>query len=553
MKYQKYKKGYHAMKLKDRTWPDNEIKKAPMWCSVDLRDGNQALITPMNLEEKIEFFSFLVEVGFKNIEVGFPAASETEFQFVRTLIEKDMIPDDVYIQVLTQARPHIIRKTVEALRGVKNAVVHLYNSTSTLQRRVVFKMEKDEIIKIAVDGTILVKELVKELTDAGSHIQFEYSPESFTGTEPDYAVEICNAVLDAWQPDPVNKAIINLPATIELSSPNVYADQVEYFCRNVKNRESVIISVHPHNDRGEAVAATELAMLAGADRVEGTLFGNGERTGNADVLVMALNLFSQGIDPGLKLDNMDEIIEVYEQSTRMDIPPRHPYAGELVYTAFSGSHQDAIKKSMDVYYTEKPVYWENPYLPVNPEDLGRKYEPVRINSQSGKGGVAFVLSRKFGYVVPKAMVQEYSYIVTDISDRGNQELKPELIHDEFKKEYVNIETIFKLGKYSYTTNGTVRIEAEISKDGKDYKVTGNGNGPLDAFNNALKNTFDIDVDIADYSEHALERGATSKAAAYIAIKDRQGGICWGCGVSTNISTASIKAMVSAVNRMYKEI
>ena len=414
MNYKKYQKMYHPIPLEDRQWPNNEITHAPIWCSVDLRDGNQALYSPMTTEEKIEFFKFLVKLGFKEIEVGFPAASHTEFEFVRRLIDENLIPDDVTIQVLTQAREHIIKKTVEALKGAKNAIIHLYNSTSTLQREVVFRKSKEEIKQLAVDGAKLVMSLVDGQLDG--NIRFEYSPESFTCTEPDYAAEVTNAVLDVFKPSETNKVIVNLPSTIEVATANVYADQIEYMCKHLNNREHLVISVHAHNDRGTGVASSELALLAGADRVEGTIFGNGERTGNTDVITVALNMFCQGIDPELHLENIDEIIEVYEKYNRLPINPRHPYAGEMAYVAFSGSHQDAIKKSMDKFGSSPSNKWANPYLTIDPTDIGRKYEPILINSQSGKGGVSYIMENKYGYTLPKPMLAEFSSLITDMSD-----------------------------------------------------------------------------------------------------------------------------------------
>ena len=547
MNYQKYHKGYFPVPDFKRTWPEKEIEKAPIWCSVDLRDGNQALITPMNLDEKLEFFQFLVDIGFKEIEIGFPAASETEYQFTRTLIEEGLIPDDVTIQVLTQSREHIINKTLEAIRGAKNAIVHLYNSTSRLQRQVVFKKDKPEIVKIATDGATLIKEKCAGITDC--NIRFEYSPESFTGTEMEFAAEICNAVLDIWKPTPDRKAIINLPSTIEVSTPNVYADQIEYMCGALHYRDAVEVSVHAHNDRGCAVAASELAVLAGADRVEGTLFGNGERTGNADIMVIALNLFSQGIDPKLELDRMEEMTDVFERSTKMSIHPRHPYAGSLVYTAFSGSHQDAIRKGMDAYEKEHPDEWDNPYLPIDPTDLGRVYEPVRINSQSGKGGVGFIMDKKFGLILPKGMAQDFSYIVTDLSDKRGAELSPEDVYNAFIEEYVNDYTVLQMSNYSISMEGeTTCLSAEVTLNGKALSIEGTGNGPLAAMMEALKNAGIASVEIADYSEHALETGSASRAATYIAVRNEAGKVYWGCGIHTSINTSSMMAIVSAVNR-----
>ena len=551
MNYQKYHKGYFPVPEFKRTWPEKEITHAPIWCSVDLRDGNQALITPMNLEEKLEFFQFLVDIGFKEIEIGFPAASETEFQLTRTLIEQNLIPDDVTIQVLTQSREHIINKTLEAIKGAKNAIVHLYNSTSRLQRQVVFKKEKPEIVQIAVDGAKLIKEKCANITDC--NIRFEYSPESFTGTEMEFAAEICNAVLDVWEPTPERKAIINLPSTIEVATPNVYADQIEYMCGALKRRDAVEVSVHAHNDRGCAVAASELAILAGADRVEGTLFGNGERTGNADIMVIALNMFSQGIDPHLELNHMEQMADIYERSTKMSIHPRHPYAGSLVYTAFSGSHQDAIKKGMDVYEKEHPDQWDNPYLPIDPTDLGRVYEPVRINSQSGKGGVGFIMEKKFGLSLPKGLAQDFSYIITDLSDKRGAELSPEDVYDAFIENYVNDYTVLQMSGYSISMEGDMtHLTANVTLRGENLSIEGAGNGPLAAMMDALQKAGISSLEIADYSEHALETGSASRAATYIAVKDADGKVYWGCGIHTSINTSSMMAIVSAVNRVLSE-
>ena len=543
--YKKYKKAYYEVPIKNRKWPDNEIKKAPIWCSVDLRDGNQALINPMSLEEKLDFFKFLVDIGFKEIEVAFPAASDTEFQFVRKLIEDDLIPPDVTIQVLTQSRPHIIDKTIEAIDGAKNSVVHLYNSTSELQRRVVFGKSKKEIVQLAVEGAKRIKELCENIN---GNVRYEYSPETFVGTEMEYAAEICNSVLEVFKPTPEKKVIINLPSTIEMSTPNVYADQIEYISGALEHRENVIISVHAHNDRGCGIAATELALLAGADRVEGTLFGNGERTGNADILVLALNLYSQGINPELDFSNIEEVIKKYEKVTQLSVHPRHPYAGELVYTAFSGSHQDAIKKGMDYYAKNKSKYWENPYLPIDPHDLGRKYEPVRINSQSGKGGIAFILQRKFGIDLPKKLLIEFSSLINAISDEKQQELTPEFIRKTFLEEYVNIESHIKLVNYKISVdNGHTQVSANIMSEGKEVNFTGVGNGPLDAVIDIIRNNFVEKIEIIDYNEHALEKSSKSEAIAYISIKNNGDNEYWGAGIDTNISTASIKALISAVN------
>lgn len=541
---------YHPVALENREWPNNEITKAPIWCSVDLRDGNQALYSPMTTDEKIEFFQFLVKLGFKEIEVGFPAASHTEFEFVRRLIDEDLIPDDVSIQVLTQAREHIIKKTVEALKGAKNAIIHLYNSTSTLQREVVFRKNKDEIKQLAVDGAKLVKSLVSGQLDG--NIRYEYSPESFTCTEMDYAAEVTNAVLDVLEPSADNNVIVNLPSTIEVATANVYADQIEYMCKHLKNRENLIISLHAHNDRGTGVGSTELGLLAGADRVEGTIFGNGERTGNTDIITVALNMFCQGINPELNIDNIDEIIEVFEKYNRLPIHPRHPYAGEMAYVAFSGSHQDAIKKSMDLFGESPENKWANPYLTIDPTDIGRKYEPILINSQSGKGGVSYIMENKYGYTLPKPMLVEFAAIINDMSDEKQTVLTNHEIHQAFKDIYVNLSEPIKTRFYrsSEEDDNTV-LSATIEQNGKVSSIEGKGNGPLDALCNGLRNYLNIDFEISNYTEHALTRSSDSKAATYIAIKNGNK-TYWGAGVDANINTASIYALISAANRMLRD-
>lgn len=550
MNYQKYVKMYHPVKLENREWPDKEITKAPIWCSVDLRDGNQALYSPMTIEEKIEFFNYLVKLGFKEIEVGFPAASHTEFDFIRRLIDENLIPDDVTIQVLTQAREHIIKKTIEALKGAKNAIVHLYNSTSTLQRRVVFHKNKEEIKQLAVDGARLVSELVDKELDG--NIRYEYSPESFTCTEPEYAAEITNAVLDILKPTPERKVIVNLPSTIEVATANVYADQIEYMCKRLNNRENLIISLHAHNDRGTGVASTELALLAGADRVEGTLFGNGERTGNADIVTIALNMFAQGINPELNFDNIDEVIAMFEKFNKMTVHPRHPYGGEMAYVAFSGSHQDAIKKSFDLFEKEGSKTWANPYLTIDPSDIGRKYEPILINSQSGKGGVSYVMESKYGYTLPKAMLVEFAQVVNDMSDAKHTVLENHEIHQAFKDMYVNITSPVELVSYNLSqSEGATELHASIKHNGKPLESQSSGNGPLDALCNALRKELNLDFEISDYTEHTLERSSASKAAAYIAVKSADGSSFWGAGVDSNINSASAYALISAVNRMIK--
>ena len=546
MNHQKYR-AYPTMNMPNRKWPNNVITEAPAWCSVDLRDGNQALEKPMNLEQKIEFFKYLVKIGFKEIEVGFPAASETEYEFCRVLIEQNLIPDDVVIQVLTQSREHIIKRTYEALRGVKKAIVHLYNSTSVLQRDVVFNKPKSEITELAVFGAKLVKQLAEE--EGREHFQFEYSPESFTGTEMDYAAEICNAVLDVWEPAPDNKVIINLPNTVEMATPNVYADQIEYMCEHLKYRENVIVSLHAHNDRGTAVADSELGVMAGADRVEGTLFGNGERTGNADILVMALNMFSQGVDPKLDFSHINDAINIYESSTLMQVHPRHPYAGELVYTAFSGSHQDAIKKGM-AKMAEHPDRWEVPYLPIDPLDVGRNYDPIiRINSQSGKGGVAYILETNYSLSVPKIMQQDFGPIVTSESVKKDKELTPKEIYDLFIDTYYVREPI-KVEYYTeHATDDKVEISTRLIVNGEEKNFDGEGNGIVDAFCKIITREFGINFNVAHYSEHAMEYGNSSKAITYIQIFDAEQKSHFGVGISSNIAKSSLRAIISAVNQI----
>ncbi|MBQ3554340.1 MAG: 2-isopropylmalate synthase [Clostridia bacterium] len=547
MNYQKYQKAYSPVPLTKRSWPDREITSAPTWCSVDLRDGNQALFSPMMLEEKVEFFNFLVDLGFKEIEIGFPAASETEYQFTRHLIENNLIPDDVTIQVLTQSREHIIRKTVEAIKGAKNVIIHFYNSTSELQRRVVFHMEKQEIIDLAISGAKLLKELEEELD---GNIRYEYSPESFTCTEMEFAAEICNAVIDELEPSPDKKLIINLPSTIEVSTPNIFADQIEYMSNHLKRRDAISISVHAHNDRGTGVAATELALLAGADRVEGTLFGNGERTGNADIVVIALNMFSMGIDPKLELGNITKIAEVFKKFNKLPIHPRQPYAGQYAYTAFSGSHQDAIKKSMDYYKSHDAAHWQNPYLPIDPSDLQRNYEPIQINSQSGKGGVDYIMETKFGYSVPKQMLQHFSSIIKRLSDDKHTVMEPQEIYEAFKKEYVNLDARVKLNNYTFHVDGEkANMTAKLSVHGVEHEISKSGNGPLDAMTNILREATGRQVEIVSYTEHALEGSSTSKAVSYIALSNPNGEVYWGAGVHENINTSSILALFSAMNKM----
>ena len=549
--YENYERAYFMPPECTYDWVKKEyLTKAPIWCSVDLRDGNQALVEPMSLEEKIQFFQMLVKIEFKQIEVGFPAASETEYDFVRTLIEQDMIPEDVTIQVLTQAREHIIRKTFEAIEGAQNVIVHLYLSTSVAQREQVFHKSKEEIIKTAVDGAIMVKELADKQS---GNIYLQYSPESCTGTEVDYAVEICNAVLDIWQPTPENKIIFNLPATVEMNTPNVYADQIEWMHKHFKNRDSIILSVHPHNDRGTGIAATELSLLAGADRVEGTLFGNGERTGNIDVLNVAYNMFSQGIDPKLNIEDIKEIIDVYERCCKMDIDMRHPYAGKLVFTAFSGSHQDAINKGVHALRERNTGIWEVPYLPIDPADIGREYEPVvRINSQSGKGGVAFVMESMYGYKLPKEMHKEFADVIQKMSEQQGGEIAPEQIFDAFKHEYIALDDPFEFKKIRVEDvndkDCVTTIDFEYKKT--PYHIEAKGNGPLDAVKTAINKEFDLDVRVMNYSEHALGSGSHARAAAYIEMGDnRTGKVLFGAGDSSNITKATIRAFFSGLNRL----
>lgn len=556
--YKKYKP-FTPIPLTDRQWPNHVIDHAPIWCSVDLRDGNQALVDPMNLEEKLEYFKTLIAVGFKEIEVGFPSASETEYEILRTLIDGHYIPDDVTIQVLVQARPHLIKKTFEAIDGAKNVIVHFYNSTSTLQRKVVFKTDMDGVIQIAVDGARLIYELTEEekKRHPEMNIRFEYSPESFTGTEMDNAVEICRRVMEELHITKENPIILNLPSTVEGSSPNGYADQIEYFCRHLPNRDAAIISLHPHNDRGEGVAATELALMAGADRVEGTLFGNGERTGNVDVVTLALNMWTQGVDPELDFHNINEIKEVYERCTKMQVPPRQPYAGELVFTAFSGSHQDAINKGK-IYMEESGThYWEIPYLPIDPADVGREYEPIiRINSQSGKGGTAFILANNYGIKMPKSMHPEFSAVVQKACDEKGKELKAEEVFGLFQQEYRNVCGPYRLVNYKISEEKNeqddlthVHFSGELKyKDNAPVQIEGNGNGPVAAFCDAMNQIEVASYQFVDYSEHAISVGSDSKAISYIHLKNPQGKDIFGIGVSHNIGYASMKGIICAINR-----
>ncbi len=551
MNYQKYSKGYFMPPEIDLEWAKKDAPdKAPIWCSVDMRDGNQALVIPMNLDEKLEFYKMLLKVGFKEIEVGFPAASETEYEFLRRLVEDDLIPDDVTIQVLTQAREHIIRKTFEALKGVKNAIVHVYNSTSVAQREQVFRKSKEEIKQIAVEGAKLLKELTEE---AGENYRFEYSPESFTGTEPEYALEVCNAVLDVWQPTADRKAIINLPVTVEMSMPHVYAMQIAYMNKHLKYRDNVVLSLHPHNDRGCGVADTEMGLLAGADRVEGTLFGNGERTGNVDIVTVGMNMFALGVDPGLDFSNMSDLVDTYERLTRMQVSYRQPYAGKLVFAAFSGSHQDAIAKGMKWKDEKNPDKWTLPYLYIDPQDVGREYDGdvIRINSQSGKGGVGFIMEQKYGIDMPKKMREDFGYRVKAVSDHKHKELMPDEIYQIFQHEYVNITEPYELVDFllKKEPDGTRSGTVDLKINGQPETFVAKGNGRLDAVSNALQKNLGVKYKDLTYSEHALEIGQHSKAIAYIGIKDEAGTIHWGAGMDTDIITASIQALFSAINRM----
>lgn len=541
---------FEAPKTSMKWTQKSYIDKAPQWCSVDLRDGYQALVIPMSLGEKLEFFEKLVAIGFKEIEIGFPAASETEYDFCRTLIEQNMIPDDVTIQVLTQSREHIIKKTFEALKGCKNAIVHLYNSTSLAQREQVFRKNKQEIIDIAVTGAKLCKEYREKYE---GNFKFEYSPESFTGTEPEFALEICNEVLDIWQPTPEDKVIINLPVTVQLSMHHVYANQVEYICENLKYRENVIVSLHPHNDRGCAVDDTEMGLLAGADRVEGTLFGNGERTGNVDIITLALNMYSQGVEPGLDFTDMPSITELYSRVTRMDVNERQPYSGKLVFAAFSGSHQDAIAKGMKWREEKNTEHWTVPYLPIDPSDLGREYsaDVIRINSQSGKGGIGYILETRFGYNLPKKMRENVGYLVKGVSDHKHKELLPDEVYEIFKTNYVDITAPLKVTEAHYVQQDGIEATVSLEYNGRTASATNNGNGRLDAVSNAIQSYTGLKYSISTYSEHALEVGSSSKAVSYVEIISEDGKSFWGTGVDTDIVTSSIKALVSAVNNMIK--
>ncbi len=548
---------FHPEYIPDRTWPDKVIDHAPIWCSVDLRDGNQALIDPMNLEEKLEYFQTLVDIGFKEIEVGFPSASETEYEILRTLIERKMIPDDVTIQVLVQAREHLIKKTFEAIDGAKNVILHFYNSTSTLQRKVVFHMEMDGIIKIATDAAKLIRELNEPVIAKGMNLRYEYSPESFSGTEMDNAALICQKVIETIGATPENKIILNLPATVEGSMPNQYADQIEYFIRHLPSRDCAIISIHPHNDRGTGVATTEMALLAGAERVEGTLFGNGERTGNVDIVTVAMNMYTQGIDPHLDFSQINKIKEMYERCTKMVVPPRQPYAGQLVFTAFSGSHQDAINKGTQYMKESQSPYWEIPYLPIDPADVGREYEPIiRINSQSGKGGAAFVMQHNFGYDLPKVMHAEFGHIVQVETDKVGKELPAERVYELFKENYIDASYPYELLRHSFEeTTGKdgrshVKFCGTLRHTDTTFDVSGEGNGPIDAFFNAIHGQKMDRFTFVDYKEHAISDGSDSMAVAYIQLRDHDGNDVFGVGIDHNINLAPLRGILSAINRAW---
>jgi 2-isopropylmalate synthase len=548
MPVQKYRP-FQPINLPDRKWPSRVIEKAPLWCSVDLRDGNQALPEPMSPARKLRMFKKLCQMGFKQIEVGFPSASQTDFDFVREIVEQRLIPDDVTIQVLTQAREPLIRRTFESIEGAKQVIVHLYNSTSTLQRRVVFGLPRQGIIDIAVRGTRLIKELSETVT--GTDVWFEYSPESFTGTELEFSVEICGAVMDTWHPTADKKMIFNLPATVEMATPNVYADQIEWFGRNMKNRHLYLLSLHPHNDRGTGTAAAELGMMAGADRVEGTLFGNGERTGNVDIVNLALNMFTQGVDPELDVSNIKDLVEVAEYCNRLPVHPRHPYAGELVFSAFSGSHQDAIKKGMAARQRDPGAIWEVPYLPIDPDDVGRRYEPViRINSQSGKGGIAYVMEQDFGFVLPRKLQVEFSKTVQHITDDTGAELSPKQIWDAFQDEYLESSHGLRLTSLDFQKEGEARrVVVELAQGNDIRRIEGAGNGPIDALVAALRADFALPCEVLDFHQHSLGKGANALSVAYVDLSIEGEGNSYGVGRHESILTASILAVLSAINRV----
>ena len=549
--YRKYTRQYFMPPERCMDWAEKDyIDHAPVWCSVDLRDGNQALVVPMTLQQKLDFFKLLVKIGFKEIEVGFPAASETEYEFLRALIEQDLIPDDVTVQVLTQAREHIIRKTFEALKGVKNAIVHVYNSTSLAQREHVFRKSKEEIKQIAVEGAKLLKELTEE---AGAEYRFEYSPESFTGTEPEYALEVCNAVLDVWQPTAERKAIINLPVTVQHSMPHVYAQQIEYVSKHLNYRENVLVSLHPHNDRGCGVADTEMGLLAGADRVEGTLFGNGERTGNVDIVTVAMNMYSQGVDPELDFSDMTEICDKYEEYTGMKVNERNPYSGALVFAAFSGSHQDAIAKGMKWIEEKQPEHWTVPYLPIDPTDVGRSYDAdvIRINSQSGKGGVGYILERNYGIVMPAGMREVMGYAAKAVSDVQNKELQPDEIYDVFMEKFVGIQEPYHITEVHFKQTDGITTEVTTEYQGERKVTSASGNGRLNAVSNALKKAYGFEYNLVTYQEHALTKSSSSSAIAYVGIQTPDGKVHWGAAIDPDIIRASIDALLTAINHSIK--
>ncbi len=549
----KYRVGYFPVDKKYNKWVEKDhVEKAPIWCSVDLRDGNQSLVIPMSLEEKLEYYNMLLEVGFKEIEVGFPAASKTEYEFLRTLVENEMIPEDVTVQVLTQCREHIIRKTFDACAGAPGVIIHFYNSISVAQREQVFKKDKEEIKRIAVDGAKLVKKLASEYE---SNFRFQYSPESFTGTEPDYALEVCNAVLDVLEPSADNNVIINLPATVEMSSPHVYASQVEFMSENLKYREFVTLSVHPHNDRGTGVADTELAILAGAERVEGTLFGNGERTGNVDIVTLAMNMYSHGIDPGLDFSNMNDLVEKYERCTRMPVYDRSPYSGSLVYAAFSGSHQDAIAKGMRYRTKNKLHEWSVPYIPIDPKDIGRTYDAdiIRVNSQSGKGGIGYILEQAFGYNLPAEMREHFSYMCKDISDHEQKELKPDDVLDIFTRYYLNLDSGITVTDFDFLReNDVVKVDITFKQNGEETELEAEGNGTLSAINNALCELTGEQYSLEVYTQHSMQgEGSRSVAASYIGLERDDGSMFWGAGTDTDVIIANTKALFSAFHNMTK--
>ena len=551
MDYRKYTRQYFMPPERCMDWAEKDyVDHAPVWCSVDLRDGNQALVVPMTLQQKLDFFKLLVKIGFKEIEVGFPAASETEYEFLRALIEQDLIPDDVTVQVLTQAREHIIRKTFEALKGVKNAIVHVYNSTSLAQREQVFRKSKEEIKQIAVEGAKLLKELTEE---AGAEYRFEYSPESFTGTEPEYALEVCNAVLDVWQPTAERKAIINLPVTVQHSMPHVYAQQIEYVSKHLNYRENVLVSLHPHNDRGCGVADTEMGLLAGADRVEGTLFGNGERTGNVDIVTVAMNMYSQGVDPELDFSDMTEICDKYEEYTGMKVNERNPYSGALVFAAFSGSHQDAIAKGMKWIEEKQPEHWTVPYLPIDPTDVGRSYDAdvIRINSQSGKGGVGYILERNYGIVMPAGMREVMGYAAKAVSDVQNKELQPDEIYDVFMEKFVGIQEPYHITEVHFKQTDGITTEVTTEYQGERKVTSASGNGRLNAVSNALKKAYGFEYNLVTYQEHALTKSSSSSAIAYVGIQTPDGKDHWGAAIDPDIIRASIDALLTAINHSIK--